>query len=67
LEVEILLDLMLARLCTSITVQTWRAKLYPENSDYLLVHNSYSKRTLKYVTSCKHDEISARIREICRI
>ncbi len=37
-EAEILFDLMTARLCTSITVQMWRAKLYPENSEYLTLY-----------------------------
>jgi len=36
-EAAMLFDLMCARLCTSIAVQTWRAKLYPENAEYLMV------------------------------
>jgi Ser/Thr protein kinase RdoA (MazF antagonist) len=64
-EADILFDLMLARLCTSITVQMWRAKLYPENSEYLLIHNHQVRSTLEYVSSCSADECRRRIRELC--
>ena len=65
MEAEHLLDLMLARLCTSITVQMWRAKLYPENSEYLLIHNSFSQRTLQHIVSCPRDVIQSRILQCC--
>ena len=64
-EAGILFDLMTARLCTSITLQIWRAKLYPQNSEYLLIHNSYSRRTLKQISTCNTDEFRQRILTAC--
>jgi Ser/Thr protein kinase RdoA (MazF antagonist) len=64
-EAGILLDLMTARLCTSITLQMWRAKLYPGNSEYLLVHNRFSRDTLKHVTSSAPEESRRRIMQAC--
>ena len=65
LEADILLELMLARLCTSITVQMWRAKLYPDNAEYLLIHNRQVQATLRHVMSCPAQECRERIRALC--
>jgi len=65
LEADILLDLMIARLCTSITVQMWRAKLYPENSEYLLIHNRAARDTLDYLSRCPADRLRMQIRQAC--
>ncbi len=64
-EADLLIDLMLTRLCTSITVQTWLVKLYPENSEYLLLHNRIAKDTLKYICAFPADELGQRIMAAC--
>jgi hydroxylysine kinase len=35
-EINILPELVLARIATTITITSWRAKAYPENRDYIL-------------------------------
>jgi Ser/Thr protein kinase RdoA (MazF antagonist) len=64
-EARILPELMAARLCTSITVQMWRAKLYPENAEYLLVHNRQVREQLKFIRSHPADEMRQQILQIC--
>lgn len=66
IEAEILFELMAARLCTSITVQMWRVKLYPENSEYLLMHNARARTTLKHFTSSATEKSRRRIMQICK-
>jgi len=66
IETRHLLDLMIARICTSITVQLWRAKLYPDNAEYLLVDNDQSQEILTHIMSFSPEETSARIMELCR-
>lgn len=65
IETRHLFDLMVARVCTSITVQMWRAKLYPENTEYLLIDNDQSQEVLRYVTSQSSEEIASRISQAC--
>lgn len=60
-EADVLIDLLLARLCTSITLQMWRAGLYPENSEYLLVHGTHTRRRLRHVMSFPREELQGRI------
>ncbi len=65
LEARLLLDLMTARLCTSITVQMWRVKLYPENEEYLMIHNDQVIKTLKNATSRDAQDCRKRILKVC--
>ncbi|NNE06274.1 MAG: phosphotransferase [Xanthomonadales bacterium] len=60
-EAEILADLLLARLCTSITLQNWRASLYPENSEYLLVHGAHTRSRLRHAMSFPREALQQRI------
>ncbi|MFT5138811.1 MAG: hydroxylysine kinase [Lysobacterales bacterium] len=64
-EAEILLDLMIARLCTSIIVSAWRVKLYPENSEYLLIHEQQTIAALKHAMTSDLEESRGRIMHLC--
>ena len=65
IEAELLFDLMTARLCTSIIVQTWRAKLYPENAEYLMIHNRQVRDALKHIMACPADDCRRQILHAC--
>ena len=61
IEIELLPDLMVARLCTSITVQMWRAKMYPEDAEYLLIHNAQVRARLKHTMKFSRNELIDRV------
>lgn len=60
LEIEVLFDLIRARLVTTIVITSWRAARYPENKDYILRNAPPSWEALKYLSTidraeaCKH-------------
>ncbi len=64
-EADILFDLMTARLCTSITMQMWRVKLFPENSEYLMLNSGFSRDTLEHISSLGADVFRQRIMTAC--
>lgn len=64
-EADILVDLMTARLCTSITMQMWRVKLFPENREYLMINNRFSQDTLKHINSLDVNVLRQRIVTAC--
>ena len=46
-EIEVLPDLVAARLCQSIAIGAWRATLHPENTEYILAGAEPARRALQ--------------------
>jgi 4-aminobutyrate aminotransferase-like enzyme len=57
-ELEILADLVAARLATIVTISAWRVGRYPENAEYIQAWDSDSWRLLELFDSVGTDAIS---------
>ena len=64
-EIELLFDLMLTRLVTSVTICNWRAKQFPENAEYLLCGFEFARETLEHLSSINEREVLQRIQVVC--
>jgi len=64
-EMELLTDLIRTRLITSLLIGSYRAILFPENREYLLISHRSAKNFLVNLTHLPADEALARIREAC--
>ena len=64
-EMELLTDLIRTRLITSLLIGSYRAILFPENREYLLISQRSAKNFLVNLNHLPADEALARIREAC--
>jgi len=64
-EAEILYDLMLTRLVSSVVICMWRAKIFPENRDYLLGDKAFARDTLMRLSSLDAQAQQRRILTLC--
>jgi len=64
-EIELLFDLMLTRLVTSVTISNFRAQQFPENAAYLLNDFEFAKNTLEHLSSFSEREVLQRIQVVC--
>jgi Ser/Thr protein kinase RdoA (MazF antagonist) len=65
LEMELLLDLIRTRLITSILIGTYRATLFPENSEYLLISQNSTRNFLLSLNRQNSELALERIRKVC--
>jgi Ser/Thr protein kinase RdoA (MazF antagonist) len=65
-EMELLTDLIRTRLITSLLIGSYRATLFPENREYLLISQQSAKNFLINLKSLSANDALARIREACR-
>ncbi len=66
-EIELLPDLMMARLVASLVIATWRARRFPENRDYIIGDAKIMAARLKALSQIPTHEITRRFREACGI
>ena len=62
-ELEILYDLIVARLVMTVAITEWRAKRYPHNRDYILRNNPAARRGLKNLANISREEGQAYFRQ----
>jgi len=66
-EIALLWDLMLTRLVTSVTICNWRAKQFPENSEYLLIDSEFMRGNLERLSGLEKHEVLLRIETACQM
>jgi Ser/Thr protein kinase RdoA (MazF antagonist) len=65
-ELDLLPDLMLARILARIVISEWRAARFPENRAYILRNTPRAWDHLGRLLAIPADELTARIHEACR-
>lgn len=64
-ELDLVFDLMAARLVLSVTITGWRASLYPAMRDYILKNNKISWDTLEALETVDRKLASEYFKSIC--
>jgi 4-aminobutyrate aminotransferase-like enzyme/Ser/Thr protein kinase RdoA (MazF antagonist) len=57
-ELEVLGDLVAARLAALVAISAWRVERYPENAEYIQAWDADSWQLLEYFAVCGPDEVS---------
>lgn len=65
IEFSLLLDLIKTRLATSLLIGNYRVRLFPENSEYLLISYDSAKNFLLNLSRQNADDALLRIRTAC--
>ena len=58
LELELLGDLVVARLAAIVTISAWRVERYPENAEYIQAWDADSWALLEQLDALGHDEVA---------
>lgn len=66
-EVELLRDLIVARLVTSIAITSWRAGRYPQNAPYILRNNGPARRAMLRFAALPREDVTRRLRAACSL
>lgn len=64
-EVDILFDLIAARLLTTVLITGWRAARYPDNRAYILRNNPPAWAGLEYFSRLSRSQAQSRLRRAC--
>lgn len=64
-EVELLYDLIGARMATTVCITSWRAARYPENRDYILRNAPRAWAGLQAFAALPREEAQAYLRRLC--
>lgn len=64
-EVALLYDLILTRLCMTVTITGWRAARYPENSTYILRNHGLSWDGMQRLLGISRQQAVAYLRSVC--
>ncbi|MDH3691637.1 MAG: aminotransferase class III-fold pyridoxal phosphate-dependent enzyme, partial [Gammaproteobacteria bacterium] len=64
-ELDVLFQLICARLATSGIISAWRVKSHPENRDYILSHDQMSWGMLERLAKLNPDEVAGNFRDAC--
>jgi len=64
-EIDLMRDLVVARLVTSICITQWRAARYPENADYILRNNGPARRGIKRFAELPSAQITHHLKRVC--
>ena len=64
-EIDLMRDLIVARLVTSISITSWRARRYPQNAVYILRNNGPARRAMLRFADLPRDEITRALRFAC--
>lgn len=64
-ELEVLFDLICARLVTTLIVTSWRASRYPANRDYILRNAHVADKQLKSLQKLGVEQGTSRLSSIC--
>ena len=65
-ELDLLPDLMLARIVARLVISEWRAVRFPENRGYILRNTAQARAHLSRLRTIEVDEITARVHDACR-
>ncbi|WP_159876511.1 phosphotransferase [Aquitalea denitrificans] len=66
-EVAILYELILTRLCMTVTITGWRAARYPENSSYILRNNGLSWDGLQRLSALGRARATDYLFQLCQM
>jgi len=64
-EVLLLYELILTRLCMTVTITGWRASRYPENKTYILRNNGLSWDGLQRLQAVGREQAQAFLLQVC--
>ena len=64
-EIDLLPDLIIARLVANLTIATWRARRFPENREYIIGESKLTAESLKALCQVPTHETTRRLREAC--
>jgi len=64
-EVDLLYDLILTRLCMTVTITGWRAARYPENSTYILRNHGLSWDGMQRLLAISRQQAVDYLRSVC--
>ncbi len=64
-ELEVLFDLIAARLAIRIIIAGWRAGVQPENRDYILRNDRQCWEALHHLTTCSRRKTRAYLGDLC--
>ena len=64
-ELDVLPDLIMARLVTMLTIAAWRVSRYPENRDYILGDTGAATKGLEVLSEAPTHKFARRLREAC--
>jgi 4-aminobutyrate aminotransferase-like enzyme/Ser/Thr protein kinase RdoA (MazF antagonist) len=64
-EVEVLGELVLARLATALLISAWRVPLHPDNTAYLTGTDDGSRRLVELLGGLGRAELAARMHRLC--
>jgi Ser/Thr protein kinase RdoA (MazF antagonist) len=65
-EIELLYDLIAARLVTTVAITSWRAERYPENRNYILRNAPSAWLGLERLAALGPDQVRKQILEACK-
>jgi hydroxylysine kinase len=65
-ELDLLPELILARILARLVISEWRAARFPENRAYILRNTAQARAHLSRLRTVEVDEITARIHDACR-
>ncbi len=57
-ELDVLGDLVAARLASAVTISAWRVQRYPENAEYIQAWDEYCSRLLELLDGIGYDEVA---------
>ena len=64
-EIDLLPDLIIARLVANLTIATWRARRFPENREYIIGESKLMAEALKALSQVPTHDATRRLREAC--
>ncbi len=65
-EIELVPDLVMARLVQSLTIGCWRAELHPENRDYILADAEPAWQAMQRLDQLGTEAMGSAVAEACR-
>jgi len=65
-EIAVLPDLILSRHLTTVMITHWRARLYPDNAEYILRSEGRARKMLYLVNGMSIDDTVGRFLDACR-
>ncbi|SLJ99121.1 phosphotransferase [Novosphingobium mathurense] len=64
-ELEVIFDLIVARLVVTVLITEWRAERYPENRSYIMRNNDLAWTGLTHIASFSRNEGSQKLLQFC--
>jgi 4-aminobutyrate aminotransferase-like enzyme/Ser/Thr protein kinase RdoA (MazF antagonist) len=64
-EIEVLLDLIIARAVTTIVVTSWRASIHPDNKNYILRNTAAAAESVRSLAAIDRSVARRRLVQVC--